>query len=362
MRLCLNMIVKNEAARIERCLAAVLPWISDYAILDTGSTDDTVERIKRTLSGIPGSIQHRPFENFSVTRNHALALGRESSSDYLLLVDADMELRVDDQTWRDALTAPAYKLIQKNGNLSYGNIRLLRRDADAHYVGATHEYLAVEGGEPPNLTGAWFIDHADGANRPGKFERDAALLTGEIATTARSWFYLAQSKRDQGDKRSAAEAYKVRAELGGWDQEVWRSMLERARALRDVGDASWVGEMLASWQRRIGRVEPLYDLAHHYREAGMNEVSLLFSRRGLDFVAPPENDVLFIETAPYEYGMREEFSICAYNTVEHARGREVCNALALDRSVPQLVRDTARRNLFWYAQSLAEWCPSFSDE
>ncbi|HBD39264.1 MAG TPA: family 2 glycosyl transferase, partial [Cupriavidus sp.] len=46
MRICLSMIVKNEAAVIERCLRAVRPHIHAWAISDTGSTDGTQDIIR----------------------------------------------------------------------------------------------------------------------------------------------------------------------------------------------------------------------------------------------------------------------------------------------------------------------------
>src|ERR1035437_5875586 len=103
-RLCLNMIVKNEAARIERALTSALPYISCYAIVDTGSTDGTPEIIRSffAIHGVPGRVAHGPFINFSQARNVALRLGRDMLidpitpfADYFLLMDADMELVVD---------------------------------------------------------------------------------------------------------------------------------------------------------------------------------------------------------------------------------------------------------------------------
>ena len=43
---CLNMIVKNEAAVIARCLASVRPLIDSWAIVDTGSSDGTQEIVR----------------------------------------------------------------------------------------------------------------------------------------------------------------------------------------------------------------------------------------------------------------------------------------------------------------------------
>lgn len=56
--LCLNMIVRNEAANIERCLASVAPVIGAWVIGDTGSTDTTPELIQRFFAarGIPRRV------------------------------------------------------------------------------------------------------------------------------------------------------------------------------------------------------------------------------------------------------------------------------------------------------------------
>jgi hypothetical protein len=55
-----------------------------------------------------------------------------------------MELEIADPAFRERLDAPAYRVRQHNG-LSYWNARLVRRDVAARYVGATHEYLSVDG-------------------------------------------------------------------------------------------------------------------------------------------------------------------------------------------------------------------------
>src|SRR5882672_6874869 len=44
-KLMLNCIVKNESARIERMLSSVVQFIDSWVIIDTGSTDDTKQKI-----------------------------------------------------------------------------------------------------------------------------------------------------------------------------------------------------------------------------------------------------------------------------------------------------------------------------
>ena len=62
--ICLNMIVRDEAAVIERCLASVRPYIDSWVIVDTGSLDDTPARIVSTMAGVPGELHHRAWRNF----------------------------------------------------------------------------------------------------------------------------------------------------------------------------------------------------------------------------------------------------------------------------------------------------------
>ena len=176
------MIVKNESARIERALKSALPLINSYVITDTGSTDDTVEKIKAFFDAhkIPGLVTHAPFEDWSQARNANLNAARINApgwgASYLLLMDADMELVVNDRAWADRLTGPSYDMYQVAGHLEYQNRRIVNVTSTGDSRGVTHEFLNIESAGCVSLAEAHFIDHADGANRPEKFKRDIKLL------------------------------------------------------------------------------------------------------------------------------------------------------------------------------------------
>lgn len=368
--LCLNMIVKNEAARIERCLVSVLPYVKAVAILDTGSTDNTKVIIRDVCSrhGVPVDIRDGAFINFSQARNLAFRVAQDARDvlpwcQFALLVDADMELVVSDQQAFANLDAAAlsYDMMQKGGAISYANRRIANLNAKRDpYVGVTHEYLDLPAAGM--ITGAMFIDHADGSNRVNKFERDAELLEAALKkepNNARYVYYLGNTYRDWGRPIEAIAHYTARIEMGGWDEETHSAMMNRAMCKRDRGDIDgFVAGMVEAYNFRPCRSEPLYDLARYFREKGDNAAAAMFAAAGIPIERP--NDLLFVNDFVYSHGLRYELSVAGfYNPALRARSFALTDDLALDPTCPHSERWSARTNLFWHTEPLSRYCASF---
>lgn len=368
--LCLNMIVRNESARILRALDSVLPYISTFAILDTGSTDGTVEMIREwgLKHGINGLVGLGSFVDFSQARNDALKMARswvsrhrfaEPLTDYFLLMDADMELVVDEPDAFEGLSGEMFYMVQRAGSLSYHNARLLAYNSTAKYEGVTHEFLAVA--PTGTITKAHFIDHADGSNRAEKFERDIRLFLADLERdpeNPRTWFYLANSYRDNGEPLKAAEAYRKRIQIGGWDEETWSARINLANCMEKMGlEDAYLKEALDAFDFRPQRAETLYALSKHYREKGMHSAAAMFAREGLG--KPRPDDKLFMEDWVYEWGLREELSISGFYVPElRERSFNLTNGLAIDPTIPEDHRALARRNMMFHLQPMTAMCPS----
>lgn len=368
MKLCWNAIVKNEADRILRAAASVIPYIHCAVICDTGSTDDTVSLLKTLFetAKIPLEITHCEFKNFSQARNHALFAAQKSRLewDYAILMDADMELRVNDPTWLNVLAggAPAYDMFQEAGAVHYANRRFAKRGETQGYLGVTHEYLDLNTGGVIAQKAANFYDHADGANRPDKLKRDIKLLKKGLEDepeNARYMYYLAQSYRDAGKHEKAEKWYKRRIKAGGWEEEVWSAQYCMAHTIKDQGrDAEWIACLLTAYNMRPTRAEPLYDLAKWYREKGLNPAACLMAEGGMGI--PRSTDALFINDFVYDVGCADEYSIAAfYVPGKRASGFKVTSALSLKRGPYGISRELARNNLYHYLPSLKDLCPSF---
>src|ERR1700740_2878345 len=82
------VLTKNEQANIPRCLASI-PW-PQKVVLDSGSTDATVEVAKECGATVFVHVQEGPF-NIAEQRNWAIATSKLNAG-WILFLDADEEL------------------------------------------------------------------------------------------------------------------------------------------------------------------------------------------------------------------------------------------------------------------------------
>ena len=80
--LTVTVITLNEAANIEACLAAV-DWVDDIVVVDSGSTDGTVERAKARGARV---IQREWPGSYAAQKNFA---AEQTKHDWILSLDAD---------------------------------------------------------------------------------------------------------------------------------------------------------------------------------------------------------------------------------------------------------------------------------
>ena len=317
---CLNMIVKNEATVIRRCLDSVRPLIDHWVIVDTGSTDGTQDIIRAHLRDLPGALYERPWRDFAHNRSEALELAR-GKGDYTLIIDADDMLESVPDTTMPALTANSYTVEIADTATVYRRTQLVRSVLPWRYEGVLHEYLTCdETGAAEHLPVIRMRRNHDGARRkdPQTYLRDAAVLEAALQTetspflSARYRFYLAQSYRDCGKPDSAIEHYLARAELGFWQEEVFISLYCAAQLKEQLGhpDQEVIDTYLRAADALPTRAEALHGASRLCRHKGRNEEGYKFAKRGLDIPIP--SDALFVEPWIYDIGLLDEFAVNAY--------------------------------------------------
>lgn len=80
------LIVKNEEHNLERCLSSIVNVVDEIVVVDTGSTDRTMD-IARSFGAC--LYEHPWEENFSKHRNQSISY---ATKDWVMIIDADEEL------------------------------------------------------------------------------------------------------------------------------------------------------------------------------------------------------------------------------------------------------------------------------
>jgi tetratricopeptide (TPR) repeat protein len=363
--ICLNMIVKNEATVLPRLFRSLKDFIDYYVIVDTGSTDDTIELIRHEMAGygVEGEVHERPWVNFGVNRQQALELAvAANKADWLLFIDADEELGVSDPKFYEKLEpGQSYDIEKHHRDVRYAVPHLLNvRSARYRWEGPVHNYLVVLEGEQTRKLrkDVWIVyHHAEGAKshaltQEQKFLRDAKLLEDELARNpndARSQFYLAQSYRDAGHLDEALAEYKKRASMeNGWDEERFVAQLEAGRvSVRlEKPEAVILSELLTAYSLRPTRAEPLYELARYYRLKKRHAMATLFAKAGVQ--TPRPNDRLFVVESVYTWRLLDELAVAASWTGDFAMAKRACEAVVEQMGrglrVPDAEAERIRKN------------------
>ena len=147
------MIVKNEEKNIEKALSWGKGVVSEQVVVDTGSTDRTVELAQQ----LGASVYHFPWvDDFSAAKNFAIS---KAAYEWIALLDADEYFSEEDARKLPSLLANlkntpydglATNWIHLDDNGTIGmidtQVRLFRNRPGLRYRRRIHEYLAWEDG------------------------------------------------------------------------------------------------------------------------------------------------------------------------------------------------------------------------
>lgn len=145
------LIVKNESETLEKCIKSMLPVLNELIVVDTGSTDNTVEIAKKYTN----KVYHYEWnDNFSAARNFAICKARY---EWIIFLDADeyfsensprnIRKTIDEENGQaDALLTRGYN-ITGSGQIAetFNVVRVFRNKPELRYHGRIHESLNKKG-------------------------------------------------------------------------------------------------------------------------------------------------------------------------------------------------------------------------
>ena len=269
MKINLVMIVKNEERSLKRCLQAARPLVDEMIVVDTGSTDRTVELAREAGARV---YEFAWVQDFSAARNYAL---EQSDADWNLVLDADEYLRPvkrkvlaaslargDERhgrgKWMGAiLQFDAYRDEKEGSSISVHSAlmpRLLPRGV--RYRGIIHEQPDANF---PCVQIPLQTDH-DGYLLEGKSRRNLEYLERAIEQEPENpyyWYQMAITLRDVGRLEESRPWFfrlwkEGKKEVGYWTDGILRYLY----TLMDIGTADGLEEakeVIDDTERMLGK-------------------------------------------------------------------------------------------------------------
>lgn len=341
------LIAKNEEDRIERALKSIVDHVDEIIVVDTGSTDRTVELASKYAKVVTFTeCNHSSGEimNFSMARQKSFDLAQH---DWVVWMDADDEV-VGAEQFREiaelhagptpvAIMFPyeyAYDDKNKPSCVLYRE-RLLNPRKAYEWKGAVHEVLMPIG---PNARTTYDNRIVYKHHREGKLTnqfRNLNILRHAVEKgdeDPRTLYYLGQEYYSVGNTADAIKAYTKYLQLSGWNEERCSACLKLSDIHCELGDydtaADWAFKALRereSWGETYFQLGKCFYFAAQRKKASGQEARLLWERSvnffNIGISLPPTKTVLFINP------MQRKFEIHRFLNIALNELGDVAHAL-----------------------------------
>ncbi len=215
------MIVKNEEKMLDRCLSSVKGFADEIIVVDTGSTDSTVQIAESHGAKV---CHHEWEDDFSKARNQSL---QYATKEWIFILDADEELNRDDfpllqelmeQEKYDLVSINVYNVGPEGTVISsfLPSIRMFRRETGAYYHGSVHNQLKFDEDKYRVVRANVRLKHygygLDPESMKRKVARSKALLKKQVAEEPDNFFAhfnLAQLYRGESTHPDADQCKKI---------------------------------------------------------------------------------------------------------------------------------------------------------
>ncbi|MEW6065213.1 glycosyl transferase [Desulforamulus profundi] len=219
----LCMIAKNEEQHIARCINSAKPFVDQIVVVDTGSTDFTVEIAEQ----LGAEVYHHVWQDdFAMARNQSLEY---ATGDWILFLDCDEALQPE--------TAPLLRKVIENENYqgywvnitnlfndqpstSFTGFRLFRNNPLHRFEVPIHEQIlpsVIRNSSPDkigqsNITIYHYGYENDPAVYKSKIERNLRILYKALQDYGQTGFipfYIAVEHQKLGEYRKSLEYYRM---------------------------------------------------------------------------------------------------------------------------------------------------------
>ncbi len=350
VKIVLTQIMKNEAHVAERMLNSIKNFVDGVVVVDTGSTDNSIEIVEKwgKDNNIETYVVPRVFDNFENSRNFSLDKARElfigkndGHTYYGVWLDFDEQIVIGPNFDKQKCDKDLYMFNTSIGAMKYTRNEFYRLDKPFKFYGPVHEFIVYDGKEQITSGlmegievivkmdgGSWKTDISD------KYKSHATILEDYINKVNRDprWvFYTAQSYHDSASVQNNREENEERwrrslkyyqervARTDGYEEERYYSQL-RIGSIMKMMEFPWEEThqaLLKAYTMDSSRGESLKLIVEYYLSMGEWHMAYLYSKfLKVNFFnkSPYPQRLLFIDASLYEWRILELHAAACYYT------------------------------------------------
>ena len=368
-KLVLTQIMKNEAHVITRMLNSIKPIVDIVCLVDTGSTDNTIEVVKNwgLENNVETHVFERAFDNFENSRNYSIQMAREITNgrgnDYWgFWLDADEILEIQPNFNKNGIDKDLYMFNTYINVMKYTRNECYKLDKPFRFYGPVHEFIVCD---DRNITsglmeGLVVRVQMDGGswkgNIPEKYKSHAHVLEKYIDANRQDprWiFYTAQSYHDSAcvpdnkeeneeRLRRSMKYYRERiSRQDGYPEEIFYSQFRIGTIMRALEEPWYLtlNELLKAYTIEPLRAEPIKAIIDYYLAVGEWHNAYLFSKFAkMNFHQknPYPQRLLFVDEALYVWKLLEVHAAASFYTGRKDEAKQCYQEMVrISREQPQ---------------------------
>lgn len=371
VKLVLTQIMKDESKVAYRMLNSIKHIVDALCIVDTGSTDGSIELVKKwgEENNIETFVFERPFDDFEKSRNFSIQkakeifLNRNDGNDwYGFWLDFDEQIVVSPKFDKNSLNKDLYMFNTFINSMKYTRNECFRLSKPMRFYGPVHEFIVCD---DKNITSGLAENihvsvSMDGASWQGdiskKYLSHAHKLEAYISESREDprWiFYTAQSYHDSASikdnkmeneerLRRSMHYYKERTtRTDGYPEEVYYSQYRVGTIMR-ILEEPWSlthHELMKAYSIDPVRGESIKVIIDYYlqmQEWHMAYMYSKFAKVNFHGKNPYPNRLLFVDEATYVWKFAEAHAAACYYTGRLQEAKEnYLEIVSLTKTHPQ---------------------------
>ena len=263
-------IVRNEAEKLRQSINSVKEYVDELIVVDTGSTDDTLEAARKLGAKV---FEQAWADDFSAPRNLAL---EQAHGDWIIFLDSDEfipgeigvnlrpAIKIAIQQKKQALLINLINIdVDKKNEIldSTYLCRIFKKLDGIHYVGRIHEELQTADGQslsktlmvPSDVLKIYHTGYSSAINRD-KAARNLKMLLRELEETdhpERIYGYLAQCYNGLDDFDNAEKYARLAIEKSPRDSTFASSPHRILIKILSKADTARLDDRLAVAERAV---------------------------------------------------------------------------------------------------------------